>query len=138
MAKSKVAPIKLLTLPKLKLMGGLTAAKLCNFIVQALHPHNLSTHFWSDSQITLHWIKGEKHVNVIVTHRAVKILNHSEPDQWQSCLTQDNPADLFTRGITSSQLTLSALWKHGSQWLLSENGWPTWSFHQLLNCRHWL
>ena len=109
-------------------MGALTAARLCNFIVQALHPHNLATHFWSDSQITLHWIKGEKHVNTFVTHRVVEILNHSEPDQWRYCPTQDNPADLLTRGITSSQLNLSTLWKHGPQWFLSENSWPTWSF----------
>ena len=128
MAKSRVAPIKPLTLPKLELMGALTAARLCNFIVQALYPHNLSTHFWSDSQITLHWIKGKKHVNTFVTHRIVEILNHSEPDQWQYCPTQDNPAGLLTRGINSSQLNLPTLWKHGHQWLLSENSWPTWSF----------
>ena len=68
MAKSRVAPIKPLTLPKLELMGALTAARLCNFIIQALHPQNLSTHFWSDNQITLHWIKGEKHVDTFVNH----------------------------------------------------------------------
>ena len=38
MAKSRVAPLKPLTLPKLELMGALTAARLCNFIVQALPP----------------------------------------------------------------------------------------------------
>ncbi|XP_065896204.1 uncharacterized protein [Dysidea avara] len=128
MAKSRVAPLKPLTLPKLELMGALTAARLCDFIVQALHPLSLSTHLWSDSQITLHWIKGEKHVNTFVTHRVVEILNHSKPDQWRYCPTQDNPADLLTRGITSSQLKLSTLWKHGPQWLPSENSWPTWSF----------
>ena len=128
MAKSRVAPLKPLTLPKLELMGALTVARLCDFIVQALHPLSLSTHFWSDSQITLHWIKGEKHVNTFVTHRVVEILNHSKPDQWRYCPTQDNPADLLTRGITSSQLKLSTLWKHGPQWLPSENSWPTWSF----------
>ena len=82
MAKSRVAPIKPLTLPKLELMGALTAARLCNFIIQALHPLNLSTHFWSDSQITLHWIKQEKHTNILVTHHVVEILNYLEPVHW--------------------------------------------------------
>ena len=54
MAKSRVTPLKPLTLPKFELMGALTVARLCNFIVQALHPLSLSTYFWSDSQITLH------------------------------------------------------------------------------------
>ena len=117
MAKSRVAPLKPLTLPKLELMGALTAARLCNFIVQALHPLSLSTYFWSDSQITLHWIMGEKRTNAFVTHCVVKILNLSGPDHWRYCQTQDNPADLLTRGITFSQLKLSTLWKHGPHWL---------------------
>ena len=125
MAKSRAAPLKPLTLPKLELMGTLTSARLCNFIVKALHPLSLTTHFCSDSQITLHWIKGEKHTNTFVAHRVTKILNFSVPDQWRYCPTQDNPADLLTRGITSLQLKFSTLWKHGPQWLPSE---PTSSF----------
>ena len=99
MVKSRVAPLKPLTLPKLELMGALTAARLCNFIVQALHSLSLSTYFWSDSQITLHWIMGEKRTNAFVAHRVVEILNLSGPDHWRYCPTQDNPADLLTRGI---------------------------------------
>ena len=125
MAKSRVAPLKPLTLPKLELMGALTAARLCDFIVQALRPLTLLTHFWSDSQITLHWIKGEKRTGTFVTHGVTEILNLSRPDHWQYYPTQDNPADLLTRGITSSQLKSSTLWKQGPQWLPSKDNWPT-------------
>ena len=45
---------------------------------------------------------------------------------WRYCPTQDNPADLFNRGIPSSQQKSSTLWIHGSQWLPSENSWPVW------------
>ena len=128
MAKSRVASLKLLTLPKLEMMGALTAARLCDFIVQALCPLTLLTHFWSDSQITLHWIKGEKCTGTFVTHCVTEILNLSRPDHWQYCPTQDNPADLLTRGITSSQLKSSTLWKQGAQWLPSMDSWPTLSF----------
>lgn len=68
MAKCRVAPLKPLTLPKLELMGAITVARLCNFIFQALHPLNLSSYFWSDSQIVLHWIKGEKRTNTFIAH----------------------------------------------------------------------
>ena len=128
MAKSRVAPLKPLTLPKLELMGALTAARLCDFIVQALRPLTLLTHFWSDSQITLHWVKGEKRTDTFVTHRVTEILSLSRPDQWQYCPTQDNPADLLTRGITSAQLKSSTLWKQGPQWIPFKESWPTWSF----------
>jgi len=47
---------------------------------------------------------------------------------WQYCPTQDNPADLLTRGISSSQLMSSTLWRQGPQWLPSKDSWPTWIF----------
>ena len=77
----RVAPLKLLTLPKLELMGALTATRLCNFIVQALQPLSLPTYFWSDSQITLHWIKEGKHTSTFASHRVVEILRFFTPDQ---------------------------------------------------------
>ena len=84
MAKSRVAPIKPLTLPKLELMGALTVARLCNFIVQALHPHNLSTHFWSDSQITLHWKRHMSiHLSLIVLSKSSTIQNQINGDTVQ-------------------------------------------------------
>ena len=127
-AKSRVAPLKPLTLPKLELMGALTAARLCNFVLQALHTLNISIHLWSDSQIVLHWITGKKATNTFVSHRITEIHNLSGPDCWRYCPTQDNPADLLTRGITSLQLKMSTLWKHGPPWLTSSNNWPTWQF----------
>ena len=50
----------------------------------------------------------------------------SGPDCWRYCPTQDNPADLLIRGITSAQLKLSTLWKYGPPWLTSDDNWPTW------------
>ncbi|XP_065918796.1 uncharacterized protein [Dysidea avara] len=126
MAKSRVAPLKPLTLPKLELMGALTAARLCSFILQALTTLNLSIQLWSDSQIALHWIMGQKSNNVFVAHRVTQILELSGSESWRYCPTQDNPADLLTRGISSSQLKSSMLWIHGPQWLPSENSWPVW------------
>ena len=60
MAKARVAPLKQLTLPKLELMAALTAARLCSFISGALKSLTCSIHLWADSQIVLHWLRGEK------------------------------------------------------------------------------
>ena len=109
-------------------MGGLTAARLCNFVLQALHTLNIYIHLWSDSQIALHWITGKKGTNAFVSHRVAEIHNLSGRDCWRYCPTQDNPADLLTRGITSSQLKMSIQWKHGPPWLTSSDSWPTWQF----------
>ena len=99
MAKARVAPLKQLTLPKLELMAALTAARLCNFISVALKSPRCSIQLWTDSQIVLHWLRGEKWNNVFVTHRVTEILAITGVDSWGFCPTEDNPADLLTRGI---------------------------------------
>ena len=53
MAKSRVAPLKQLSLPKLELMAALITARLSKFIREALHVMTLTLHLWTDSQIVL-------------------------------------------------------------------------------------
>ena len=64
MAKTRLVPLKQLTLPKLELMAALTAAKLSSFITDALKSNSCSINPWTDSQIVLHWIKGKKWHNM--------------------------------------------------------------------------
>jgi len=40
-------------------------------------------------------------------------------------LTDENPADLLTSGISAQQS--SQLWLHGPSWLTRRDQWPTWS-----------
>ena len=109
MAKARVVPLKQLTLPKLELMAALTAARLSSFITDALKFCNCSVNLWTDSQIVLHWIKGEKRNNAFVTHRITEIHSITDPNCWRYCPTLDNPADLLTRDINSTQLRSSTL-----------------------------
>lgn len=56
MAKSRVAPLKELTLPQLGLLAAFVSARLANFVSCALKPRypNLKVKLWSDSEIGLH------------------------------------------------------------------------------------
>ena len=65
MAKSRVALVNQLSLPKL---AALIAARLSKFIREALHAMNLTLHFWTDSQIVLYWLQSSKKLNTFVTH----------------------------------------------------------------------
>ena len=54
MAKTRVAPLKQLTLPKLELLAALTATRVSHFIITSLSLQNILLHLWVDSQIVLY------------------------------------------------------------------------------------
>jgi len=57
-AKTHVAPLKTLTIPRLELMTALIATRLTTFVLTATPLYNPQIFMWSDSQIVLHWIKN--------------------------------------------------------------------------------
>ena len=52
---------------------------------------------------------------------------------WHYCPTDDNPADLLTRGLITVQLVSSQLWQHGPQWLIDETQRPVWNRSEILH-----
>ena len=59
-AKSRVAPLKQLTLPRLELMAVLIATRLTRFVLSSIPLKDPPIFIWSDSQIVLHWVKSQK------------------------------------------------------------------------------
>ena len=135
MAKSRVSPLKKLTLPQLELMAALTGARLASSVSQALKSRypNLKVKLWSDSEIVLHWLSSSKPLKQFVANRIKEIKGMFPIPYWNHCPTANTPADFLTRGISAEQLQSSSLWKHSPQWLLSESQWPYWKLSQVLH-----
>lgn len=133
-AKTRVAPLKQLTLPKLELMAALVATRLAKFVITSFNRHydGMSVHLWSDSQIVLHWLHSQKKLKQFISHRVKEIIQTFPATLWNYCPTGDNPADLLTRGINYEVLTRS-FWIQGPSWLTEESKWPKWSHAEILH-----
>ncbi|GFW21298.1 integrase catalytic domain-containing protein [Trichonephila clavipes] len=124
-SKSRVAPIKKITLPMLELKRAVIAAKLVKHLKRILKDIERII-LWSDSTIVLYWIKGSTYkFKSFVSNRISEIQENTDPASWRHCSGKQNPADLLTRGLTSKELINSEKWWHGPEWLkYSENLWP--------------
>ncbi|XP_028394462.1 uncharacterized protein LOC114518655 [Dendronephthya gigantea] len=130
MSKSRVAPLKKLTLPQLELMAAVTGARLASYL--SCHLKLTETVFWSDSQIVLHWLFSQKELKSFIKNRVKEIHQLTNNATWNYCPTSDNPADLLTRGISADSLSKSTLWDNGPHWLTNHANWPEWKPNMVL------
>ncbi|XP_043225627.1 uncharacterized protein LOC122383367 isoform X1 [Amphibalanus amphitrite] len=119
MAKSRVAPVKKLSLPRLELLGCLIAARLVVFVRSALRlSHSTPCLCWTDSMVALGWIRADpRKWKEFVANRVTEIQSLTDPERWQHCPGECNPADLTTRGVSAEELVRSELWLSGPSWL---------------------
>ena len=126
-SKTRVAPLKEMTIPRLELTSARILAQLTQTVHGALeHQVKLaSTNLWLDSMTALYWIENRKEWKQFVQHRVNEILTQTSKDQWKHVPGKENPADLGTRGADPSQLKNSKLWWFGPAWLTKdEKEWP--------------
>ena len=118
--KTRIAPLKPQTIPRLELLAALLLSRLMTSVTQALQPRLQlrPPQYYSDSQVVLYWIKGDrKEWKPFVQNRVKEIRRLAPPGQWHYCVSEENPADLPSRGTNSQQLHNGELWLHGPKWL---------------------
>ena len=126
-SKTRVAPLKELSIPRLELMSARILAQLMNTIRVALQSQLKidGVKFWLDSKTALSWIQNKGEWKQFVRHRVNEILKLTAKEDWAYCSTDENPADLGSRGVLASQLKENQLWWCGPSWLTGRpDGWP--------------
>ena len=126
-AKSQVAPLKKITIPRLELMAATLSIHLDQMIRRELDLPIASSVFWTDSTIVLQYVKNDdKRFHTFVANRVAIIRGSSEPQQWRHIESQSNPADDLSRGLTAHKMVKNQRWLEGPDFLhLNEECWPT-------------
>lgn len=105
MSKSRVAPIKQVSIPRLELAGAELLARLIVEVKRTMKFQDLESVLWTDSTATLYWIRNEPaNLKAYVANRVASIQKNTDQICWSHVNTRDNPADLLSRGMKPSEL----------------------------------
>lgn len=98
MARSKVAPLKQLTIPRLELQAAVLGARMSHQIKQNLSLQLHQTFFWTDSRTVLSWIASDqKRYKQFVSFRIGEILSLTKLSEWRWIPSKLNIADCLTK-----------------------------------------
>ena len=83
-SKTRVAPLKKLTIPRLELCGAHLLSQVLPYVKQVLNLPLCEIHAWTDSTVVLGWLAGDpRRFKTYVGNRVSHIVEHIPPDRWK-------------------------------------------------------
>ena len=123
-AKSRVAPLKPITIPRLEILACTIGARLAHTVKEDPNLKNIRTFFYTDSMNALYWITKQDNWATFISNRVSEIRKLTNPQDWRHIQGKWNPADLPSRGCNPKEL-LKSQWWNGPEWLkLPIEEWP--------------
>ena len=126
-SKCRLAPLRVVSIPRLELLGVLIGVRALEFISKEIQLSISSKVVWTDSQCVLKWLSTTKPLSVFVENRVKEIKSRSDIS-FRYVPGSENIADIATRVTSFSRLLSIDSWWFGPRWLSdSEDKWPVWN-----------
>ncbi len=127
-SKTRVSPLKLVTIPRLELLSAELLSAVCLIsnvtgdpiwkieISRTKMLHRLTSRALLDHR---HWegLEALCSKSGWWDSKADTVRRLTQIESWSHCPGKENPADLPSRGLTPTELVLSQVWKYGPDWL---------------------
>ena len=125
-SKTRVAPLKTMSIVRLELQAAVLAARLMDTVLKEMTVTVDKVVLWSDSKVVLQYIANEsRRFHVFVANRISEIHDLTRKEQWRHVPGSLNPADDCSRGLAASELTPDSRWLRGPDFLWQdERNWP--------------
>ncbi|XP_062710849.1 uncharacterized protein LOC134288933 [Aedes albopictus] len=125
-AKTKVAPLKPISIPRLELQAGLIGCRLMETVCEALDLPLEKRYVWTDSKTCLAWVRSDsRRYHPYIGFRVGEILSISVVEEWHYVPSKHNVADDATKWGVGPSFSPSSRWYTGPDFLYSsEKEWP--------------
>ena len=128
-SKSRIAPLRKQSIPKLELLSCLLLVHLFNTLKKEFKNFYdiLSFYLWTDFSVAFSWIVNAiKVFPVFIQDRVKEIRNLVDVVCFKLIDTKRNPADIVSRGVKPAELLSNRLWFSGPEFLtLDKDSWPS-------------
>ena len=122
MVKSRVTPIKPISIPRLELTAAVVSVHVTAMLKGELDVGNVQCYYYTDSKMVIGYINNDaRRFRVYVGNRVQHITDRSSPEEWFHVPGKKNPTSEVSRGLTAKELIQSNRWFKGPTFLWQED-----------------
>ncbi|XP_058452848.1 uncharacterized protein LOC131431259 [Malaya genurostris] len=117
-SKSRVAPLKFVSIPRLELQAAVIGARFAKSIQEGHSINIIRRFFWTDAVDVLCWLRSDHRMySPYVAFRVSEILELTDISEWRYVPTKENVADEGTKCRRRPRFDNDSRWRNGPQFL---------------------